>query len=258
MAALALLVALVARRDRSPRGSDPPIPRRRRCGPRAAALERRLQDHRRLRARAAGAARDQRSVRRRHGLAALRLNRDARRRRARPLALDGRARLLRATSPTTARRSGGGSSRRTGRELGRLLGRRREHGLGLARPQRRSTAVEMWLKSPPHRKNLLTPAWREIGIGGVHALAAPGVYRGPRRHDRHRRLRRQIARRVLRLRGSRPACSISATADWYGLARRALPLSRAPVAQGTERRPSKPRVGGSNPPRRIRMQDGRG
>ncbi len=39
-------------------------------------------------------------------------------------------------------------------------------------------AVEMWLKSPPHRKNLLTPAWREIGIGGVHALAAPGVYQG--------------------------------------------------------------------------------
>jgi hypothetical protein len=28
--------------------------------------------------------------------------------------------------------------------------------------------------------------------------------------------------------------------------------SLAPVAQWTERRPSKPRVGGSNPPRRIR------
>ena len=40
------------------------------------------------------------------------------------------------------------------------------------------TAVEMWLKSPPHRKNLLTPSWREVGIGGVHALAAPGVFQG--------------------------------------------------------------------------------
>jgi uncharacterized protein YkwD len=40
------------------------------------------------------------------------------------------------------------------------------------------TAVDMWLKSPPHRKNLLTPTWREIGIGGVHAQAAPGVYQG--------------------------------------------------------------------------------
>ena len=39
-------------------------------------------------------------------------------------------------------------------------------------------AIDMWLKSPPHRKNLLTPAWREVGIGGVHALAAPGVYEG--------------------------------------------------------------------------------
>lgn len=39
-------------------------------------------------------------------------------------------------------------------------------------------ALQMWLNSPPHRKNLLTPAWREIGLGGVHALAAPGVYQG--------------------------------------------------------------------------------
>src|SRR5262245_16094121 len=39
-------------------------------------------------------------------------------------------------------------------------------------------AVDLWMKSPPHRKNLLTPAWRDIGIGGVHALAAPGVYEG--------------------------------------------------------------------------------
>ncbi len=39
-------------------------------------------------------------------------------------------------------------------------------------------ALEMWMKSPPHRKNILTPSWREIGIGGVHAAAAPGVYQG--------------------------------------------------------------------------------
>jgi uncharacterized protein YkwD len=39
-------------------------------------------------------------------------------------------------------------------------------------------ALEMWLNSPPHRKNLLTPAWREIGLGAVRALAAPGVYQG--------------------------------------------------------------------------------
>jgi uncharacterized protein YkwD len=39
-------------------------------------------------------------------------------------------------------------------------------------------AIQMWLNSPPHRKNLLTPSWREVGVGGVHALTAPGVYEG--------------------------------------------------------------------------------
>jgi uncharacterized protein YkwD len=38
--------------------------------------------------------------------------------------------------------------------------------------------IEMWLASPPHRKNLLTPAWREVGLGAVRSLAAPGVYEG--------------------------------------------------------------------------------
>lgn len=39
-------------------------------------------------------------------------------------------------------------------------------------------AVDMWLKSPQHRQNLLAPRWREVGIGGVRAVAAPGVYDG--------------------------------------------------------------------------------
>jgi len=39
-------------------------------------------------------------------------------------------------------------------------------------------AIEMWLNSPPHRKNLLAPAWREVGLGAVRALSAPGVYQG--------------------------------------------------------------------------------
>jgi uncharacterized protein YkwD len=40
-------------------------------------------------------------------------------------------------------------------------------------------ALALWLASPPHRKNLLSPVWREIGIGAVHAYAG-GVYNG---HD---------------------------------------------------------------------------
>ena len=39
-------------------------------------------------------------------------------------------------------------------------------------------AIQMWLDSPPHRKNLLTPSWREVGLGAVRALGAPGVYDG--------------------------------------------------------------------------------
>jgi uncharacterized protein YkwD len=39
-------------------------------------------------------------------------------------------------------------------------------------------ALEMWLDSPEHRKILMRPAWREIGLGAVHSLSAPGVYGG--------------------------------------------------------------------------------
>jgi uncharacterized protein YkwD len=37
-------------------------------------------------------------------------------------------------------------------------------------------AVQLWLASPPHRRNLLRPTWREIGLGVVRAQAAPGAY----------------------------------------------------------------------------------
>jgi uncharacterized protein YkwD len=39
-------------------------------------------------------------------------------------------------------------------------------------------ALDLWLNSPPHRQNLLTAAWREVGISAVHASSAPGVYAG--------------------------------------------------------------------------------
>jgi uncharacterized protein YkwD len=39
-------------------------------------------------------------------------------------------------------------------------------------------AVQMWMDSPPHRENLLDPRWREVGLGGIEAAAAPGVYQG--------------------------------------------------------------------------------
>lgn len=39
-------------------------------------------------------------------------------------------------------------------------------------------AVAMWMQSPMHRKNILHPAWREIGLSAVAAGAAPGVFGG--------------------------------------------------------------------------------
>jgi uncharacterized protein YkwD len=39
-------------------------------------------------------------------------------------------------------------------------------------------ALELWMKSPGHRKNILTARWREIGVSAVSVAAAPGVYGG--------------------------------------------------------------------------------
>jgi uncharacterized protein YkwD len=37
-------------------------------------------------------------------------------------------------------------------------------------------ALRLWLGSPPHRANLLSPRWREVGLVAVHSRSAPGVY----------------------------------------------------------------------------------
>jgi len=39
-------------------------------------------------------------------------------------------------------------------------------------------ALQLWLASPPHRANMLTARWREIGLSAVHSDAAPGVFAG--------------------------------------------------------------------------------
>jgi uncharacterized protein YkwD len=41
-----------------------------------------------------------------------------------------------------------------------------------------ASAVQQWLDSPAHRRVLLTKSWRELGIGVVSAVAAPGIYGG--------------------------------------------------------------------------------
>jgi uncharacterized protein YkwD len=41
-----------------------------------------------------------------------------------------------------------------------------------------SAALKLWMASPGHRKNILTPGWREIGLSAVSVPTAPGVFGG--------------------------------------------------------------------------------
>ena len=41
-----------------------------------------------------------------------------------------------------------------------------------------SGALTLWMASPGHRKNILTPRWREVGLSAVTVPAAPGVFGG--------------------------------------------------------------------------------
>jgi len=41
-----------------------------------------------------------------------------------------------------------------------------------------SGALKLWMASPAHRKNILTPRWREVGLSAVSVPAAPGVFGG--------------------------------------------------------------------------------
>jgi uncharacterized protein YkwD len=39
-------------------------------------------------------------------------------------------------------------------------------------------ALELWMASASHRKNILTARWREVGLSAVTAAGAPGVFGG--------------------------------------------------------------------------------
>ena len=41
-----------------------------------------------------------------------------------------------------------------------------------------AVALKLWIASPEHLKNLLTPQWRQIGVSAVHVVGAPGVFHG--------------------------------------------------------------------------------
>lgn len=61
----------------------------------------------------------------------------------------------------------------------RPLGRGWSVGENLAAAWPSPTAeetVRMWLASPTHRRNMLTPRWREIGVAAISVPDAPGDF----------------------------------------------------------------------------------
>ena len=41
-----------------------------------------------------------------------------------------------------------------------------------------SSAVHEWMMSAPHRENILTREWREVGVAALHFASAPGAFGG--------------------------------------------------------------------------------
>jgi uncharacterized protein YkwD len=39
-------------------------------------------------------------------------------------------------------------------------------------------AMKLWMASPEHRANILSPRWREVGVSAVKVASAPGTYNG--------------------------------------------------------------------------------
>jgi uncharacterized protein YkwD len=53
-----------------------------------------------------------------------------------------------------------------------------ENLLWNAGPMSSAEMISRWLKSPEHRRNLLNPTWRQIGLATLSSPSAPGIYDG--------------------------------------------------------------------------------
>lgn len=102
---------------------------------------------------------------------------------SRPLAAaaEGHSRALARRGLFTHRLPGGPSfDRRVRRHYGSSGYRSWSAGENIAAAMPMMTAREalnLWIASPGHRRNLLR-RWRDVGLGAVHAVAAPGVWGG--------------------------------------------------------------------------------
>jgi uncharacterized protein YkwD len=41
-----------------------------------------------------------------------------------------------------------------------------------------AAALKLWMNSPEHRANILSPRWHQIGVAAVHVADAPGTFQG--------------------------------------------------------------------------------
>ena len=53
-----------------------------------------------------------------------------------------------------------------------------ENILWATQPLTPRKALDLWMQSPGHRRNILFPDYREVGIATVDVTAAPGVFSG--------------------------------------------------------------------------------
>jgi uncharacterized protein YkwD len=53
-----------------------------------------------------------------------------------------------------------------------------ENLLWSSRELNAAAAIDIWLNSRKHRTIMLRAHWREVGVGAVHVVSAPGLYRG--------------------------------------------------------------------------------
>ena len=51
-----------------------------------------------------------------------------------------------------------------------------ENLLWSAGPMSSAQMIARWMQSPEHRRNLLNPTWRQIGLASMSSASAPGIY----------------------------------------------------------------------------------
>ena len=113
------------------------------------------------------------------------------------------------------------------------------------------TALAMWMKSPGHRQNILRREWREIGLSAIHADLPPASTETSRSRSSPPGSASAAERTARRARADVQSDAGRAREGPLEPGGGRATLQERACSSVEERRPSKPLVGGSNPPRRM-------